>query len=77
LTWNDEAERLGKELAREKWNGERETSLKGRKWIIVKKQILADIECVKCQGAVKTFNKIVEEDGKNNLKWLYLQRKVN
>jgi hypothetical protein len=69
LTWNSENTRREKELPREKWDGGSKTSWHGRQWVVVKQQILASVECVKCQGMVEISNKIVEEDGKNALKW--------
>jgi hypothetical protein len=64
LTWNSEITRREKELPREKWDRGRETSWQGRQWVVVNEQILASVECVKCQGM---SNKIVEGDGGNAL----------
>jgi hypothetical protein len=50
LLWNGEAKRLEKEFSREKWDGERQTSQHGYKWIVVMQQSVANVKCVKCQG---------------------------
>jgi hypothetical protein len=71
LTWNSGITRREKELPRDKWDGGIETSWHGRQWVVVKQQILASVECVKFQGI---SNKIVEEDGKNALKWYFCKR---
>lgn len=69
VTWNGEAARLRKELPRKCWDGTREESYHGKDWIVVKKEIMAKLECIKCQGLTEVWNKIVEEDGKEKLKW--------
>jgi hypothetical protein len=73
LTWNGEARRLEKELAREKWVGESQIDEEtGKKYTVIKSQSIAAVQCVACKGISEVYNEIAHVTGEMKFHWCLL-----
>ena len=76
MTWETRSFRLVKELPRGCWDGAIEVDRHGKIWTVVRREDLAHISCLKCQGllVITSIVRAEGEDGNGKFQWRLAKR---